>query len=251
MERLRRADLKRLRTGLLARTAAELVEMDIASALCRSDPDAVVVGVSSARIQALPLPLRLEKWSEGTPVHISFPPGRRTNRRRDQQTCACPRARRSPRSVVRPSRVRRKQLEPTRAAAATHISRPNLARSRPSPCRTPGWSRSVITWCVDLAQTSSSADLSPGARSRTWRSSAPVGMRRFCALPCRTCASARILPRDDASSRLRGGGAARTRRSMFPWSAQTAVLGTPPTSNGPPTGSPRSTTAKATANLIR
>lgn len=78
MERLRRADLKRLRHGLLARTAAELVEMDIASALCRSDPDAVVVGVSSARIQALPLPLRLEKWSEGTPVHISFPPGRRT-----------------------------------------------------------------------------------------------------------------------------------------------------------------------------
>lgn len=77
VERLRRADLRRLRQGLFARTATELVEMDIASALCRADPGAAVVGVSSARIQALPLSLRLDQWSEGTPVHISFPQGRR------------------------------------------------------------------------------------------------------------------------------------------------------------------------------
>lgn len=78
VERLRRADLRKLRQGLFARTAAELVELDIVSALCRADPDAVVVGVTSARIQALPLPRHLEQWREGTPVHISFPQGRRT-----------------------------------------------------------------------------------------------------------------------------------------------------------------------------
>ena len=81
VERLRRADLRRLRHGLFGRTAAELTELDIASALCRADPDAAVVGLSSARIQALPLPRHLERWSEGAPVHVSLPQGRRTTDR--------------------------------------------------------------------------------------------------------------------------------------------------------------------------
>lgn len=75
--RLRRTDLRRLRSGLFARTAAELVELDIASALCRGTAQATVVGLSSARLLALPLPSHLETWSESVPVQIAMPGGRK------------------------------------------------------------------------------------------------------------------------------------------------------------------------------
>ena len=55
-ERLRRSDLTRLRPGLLARRGCEPTEADIASAICRNEADAVVMGPSAARMQGIPLP---------------------------------------------------------------------------------------------------------------------------------------------------------------------------------------------------
>ncbi|WP_394216469.1 endonuclease domain-containing protein [Brachybacterium vulturis] len=73
--RLRRSDIARLRPGLLRRVGAPIGEADIASALCRDDPRAVVVGVSAARILGLPLPSPLETWRSGIPVQVSIPGG--------------------------------------------------------------------------------------------------------------------------------------------------------------------------------
>lgn len=76
-DRLKRADLETLRRGLYTKQAMTIGETDIAAALCRSDPDAVVVGPSAARILELPLPRSMETWSRGRPVHVSVPGGRR------------------------------------------------------------------------------------------------------------------------------------------------------------------------------
>jgi hypothetical protein len=75
--RLRRADLRILRRGLYARAGAPISELDIAAAICRTDPDAVVVGLSAARARAMPLPLTLSKWSPLRPVRMAVPGGRR------------------------------------------------------------------------------------------------------------------------------------------------------------------------------
>ncbi|MDN6303879.1 MAG: endonuclease domain-containing protein [Brachybacterium sp.] len=76
-ERLRRSDLRRLRPGLLARTGWGLTESDIAAAICRTDPSAVVVGASAARMQGIPLPQDEDSWTPEVPVQIAIPGGRR------------------------------------------------------------------------------------------------------------------------------------------------------------------------------
>lgn len=76
-DRLRRTDLETLRRGLYTRQDMTIGETDIAAAMCRADPDAVVVGPSAARILGLPLPQFMETWSRRRPVHISVPGGRR------------------------------------------------------------------------------------------------------------------------------------------------------------------------------
>lgn len=76
-ERLRRNDLTRLRTGLLARTGWGLTERDIAAAICRNDAGAVVIGLSAARMQGIPLPEDKDSWSPEVPVQIAIPGGRR------------------------------------------------------------------------------------------------------------------------------------------------------------------------------
>ncbi|MGP9538394.1 hypothetical protein ACT3SP_10290 [Brachybacterium sp. AOP43-C2-M15] len=73
-ERLRRSDLVRLRRGLFAVRGHDVLERDIALAVCRSDPRAVVVGPSAARLHGMPLPRELEAQSR--PVHIALPTGR-------------------------------------------------------------------------------------------------------------------------------------------------------------------------------
>ena len=73
--RLRRADLTRLRPGLYRRVGVPIGEADIASALCRDDPRAVIVGASAARILGFPLPDVLEQWRPGVPVQVSIPGG--------------------------------------------------------------------------------------------------------------------------------------------------------------------------------
>lgn len=76
-ERLRRSDLTRLRPGLLARRGCEPTEADIASAICRNEADAVVMGPSAARMQGIPLPQEESARTRGHPVHIAIPGGRR------------------------------------------------------------------------------------------------------------------------------------------------------------------------------
>src|SRR5690625_4212836 len=48
-DRLNRSDLQRLRRGLYARRDVNFKELDLAAALCRDDPELVVVGLSAAR----------------------------------------------------------------------------------------------------------------------------------------------------------------------------------------------------------
>lgn len=69
--RLRRDDLARVRRGLYARTDVDITEVDIAAALCRSDPTVVIVGVSAARLLQFPLPRAHQKWRAKTPVHVT------------------------------------------------------------------------------------------------------------------------------------------------------------------------------------
>lgn len=76
-DRLRRSDLETLRRGLYTRRGVPIGEMSIAAALCRADPDAVVVGPSAARMLGLPLPRSMEAWTMNRPVHVSVPGGRR------------------------------------------------------------------------------------------------------------------------------------------------------------------------------
>ncbi|MGO1258160.1 MAG: hypothetical protein ACTMII_04350 [Brachybacterium sp.] len=61
---------------MLSRTGWKLTEQDIAAAICREDPAAVVVGLSAARMQSFPLSLDPESWSSSSPVHFSISGGR-------------------------------------------------------------------------------------------------------------------------------------------------------------------------------
>lgn len=70
-DRLRRPDLRRLRRGLYARRDAPLEEVHIAGALCRHDPDLVIVGLSAARLLKIPLTRHLESWSPEIPVEVA------------------------------------------------------------------------------------------------------------------------------------------------------------------------------------
>lgn len=75
--RLRRSDLRVLRRGLYARAGVPISELDIAAAVCRTDPDAVIVGLTAARARAMPLPKALAWWGPRRPVRIAIPGGRR------------------------------------------------------------------------------------------------------------------------------------------------------------------------------
>ena len=70
-DRLNRTDLRRLRRGLYARRQMDIAEADLAAALCRNDPDVVLVGPSAARLLGIPMPGALEGWALGTPVHLA------------------------------------------------------------------------------------------------------------------------------------------------------------------------------------
>lgn len=74
--RLRAPDLARLRPGLLVRGGRTAGETEIVSAYCRSDPEAVAVGLTAARMQGMPLPEHLERSLPRPRVHISLPQGR-------------------------------------------------------------------------------------------------------------------------------------------------------------------------------
>lgn len=76
VDRLRRPDLAQLRRGLYARRDLPLEEIHLAAALCRNDPQLVIVGLSAARLLGIPLPEQFERWSEGTPVEVSTSGGR-------------------------------------------------------------------------------------------------------------------------------------------------------------------------------
>lgn len=79
--RLRRKDLYVVRPGLYAVRGSTLTELDVVAALCRADPGAVVVGLSAARIQGLPLPSQNSTWTTRTPVHIAADRGTRNSDR--------------------------------------------------------------------------------------------------------------------------------------------------------------------------
>lgn len=74
--RLRAGDLARIRPGLLVREGRAATETEIVSAYCRTDPGAVAIGPTAARMQGMPLPESLETFSSGTRVHLSLPRGR-------------------------------------------------------------------------------------------------------------------------------------------------------------------------------
>lgn len=70
-DRLRRPDLTRLRRGLYALTSVTYGEADLVAAMCRNDPDIVVVGLSAARLLGIPLPQRRQQWDRHEPVHLA------------------------------------------------------------------------------------------------------------------------------------------------------------------------------------
>lgn len=76
-ERLRRSDLENLRPGMFRRRNRPLTELDLSLALCRNDPEAVVVGLTAARLHSLPLPHPLEARDAQLPVHVAIPGGRK------------------------------------------------------------------------------------------------------------------------------------------------------------------------------
>lgn len=76
-ERLRRTDIVRLRRGLFRRRDQPLTERDLALAICRNDPDAVIVGLTAAHLHELALPRDLESEEPRTPVHVAVPGGRK------------------------------------------------------------------------------------------------------------------------------------------------------------------------------
>uniref|UniRef100_UPI004049E838 hypothetical protein n=1 Tax=Brachybacterium sp. GPGPB12 TaxID=3023517 RepID=UPI004049E838 len=74
--RLRAPDLARPRPGSLVRGGRTAGETEIVSAYCRSDPEAVAVGLTAARMQGMPPPEHLERSLPRPRVHISLPQGR-------------------------------------------------------------------------------------------------------------------------------------------------------------------------------
>lgn len=74
--RLRAADIVRPRPGLLVRGDRTAGETEIVSAYCRTDPEAVAVGLTAARMQGMPLPEHLERALPRPRVHLSLPQGR-------------------------------------------------------------------------------------------------------------------------------------------------------------------------------
>lgn len=70
-DRLNRSDLRRLRRGLYARKDVSFKEADLAAALCRDDPELVVVSLSAARLHGIPMPRRLEGWDLDETIHLA------------------------------------------------------------------------------------------------------------------------------------------------------------------------------------
>lgn len=77
--RLRAADLRPLRRGILARADMTPTEADLLAALCRQDPYAVGIGLTSARLQGFPLPFHLQEWQEDVPVRATAGARRRSS----------------------------------------------------------------------------------------------------------------------------------------------------------------------------
>ena len=72
-ERLRARDLRRLGYGIYARTDFELTEVSVLTALTRSDPMAVVRGLSAARHWGFPLPMSHQIWvTEPRPMRVQM-----------------------------------------------------------------------------------------------------------------------------------------------------------------------------------
>ena len=76
-ERLRRSDLTNLRRGLFRRRDQPLTELDLTLALCRENPEAVVAGLTAARLHTMQLPLHLETQDARLPVQVALPGGRK------------------------------------------------------------------------------------------------------------------------------------------------------------------------------
>lgn len=70
----------RLGARLHARAGSAVTEADVARALCRADPELVIVGISAARLWSVPLPRELGTWAPGMPVHVASMRGPRTTR---------------------------------------------------------------------------------------------------------------------------------------------------------------------------
>lgn len=85
-DRLGRSDLYSLRRGLYAHRNRPMTELDVVTALCRAEPSAVVVGLSAARLQGMPLPRQFSPWRSGTPVYVAVPG---TKRKSDQAVSWC------------------------------------------------------------------------------------------------------------------------------------------------------------------
>ncbi|MFQ6485728.1 hypothetical protein [Brachybacterium epidermidis] len=72
-DRLRRADLYQMRRGLYAHQGRAVTELDVVTAVCRNTPEAVVVGLSAARLLGMPLPLQDATWHSGRQTHLAIP----------------------------------------------------------------------------------------------------------------------------------------------------------------------------------
>lgn len=70
-ERLRRSDIEVLHPGLYSVRDRPIAEVDVVAALTRSTPGVAVIGLSAARMQAMPLPLEHTGWTNGTVVHLA------------------------------------------------------------------------------------------------------------------------------------------------------------------------------------
>lgn len=75
--RLLRGDVARIAPGVHRAAGRPVAEKDVAAALCRAHPDAVVAGISAGRLWDVPLPRDLASWAPGDPIHLIQPGVRR------------------------------------------------------------------------------------------------------------------------------------------------------------------------------
>ncbi|WP_460475589.1 hypothetical protein [Brachybacterium huguangmaarense] len=78
--RLLRGDVARIAPGVHRVAGRPVAEKDVAAALCRAHPDAVVAGISAGRLWGVPLPRDLASWAPGDPIHLIQPGVRRRSK---------------------------------------------------------------------------------------------------------------------------------------------------------------------------